>query len=64
MVLILSWGGMLVSHVKPVSLGVLCVSSDTADSSIHGMSLLNSFRKLFTSLEHSLLTLIHIELNP
>ena len=43
MVLILSWGGMLVSHVKPVSLGVLCVSSDTADSSIHGMSLLNSF---------------------
>ena len=31
------------SHVKPVSLGVLCVSSGTADSSIHGMSLLNSF---------------------
>ena len=76
------------SHVKPVSLGLLCVSSGTTDSSIHGMSLLNSFliverglgvflitlytrksllnsiRNLFTSLEHSQLTLIDIELNP
>ena len=52
------------SHVKPVSLGVLCVSSGTADSSIHEMSLLNRFLNLFTSMEHSLLTLIAIELNP
>ena len=35
------------SHVKPVSLGVL---SGTADSSIHGISLLNSFLNLYTSL--------------
>ena len=38
------------SHVKLVSLGVLCVSSGTADYSIHGMSLLNSFLNLYTSL--------------
>ena len=52
------------SHVKLVSLGVLCVSSGTADSSIHGMSLLNRFLNLFTSMEHSLLTLIAIEIEP
>ena len=52
------------SHVKHVSLGVLSVSSGTADSYIHEMSLLNRFLNLFTSMEHSLLTLIAIELNP
>ena len=46
------WGCML-SHVKPLSLGLLLGSLGTPDSSMHGMSLLKSFLNLFTSSVHS-----------